>query len=122
MRLRALTLLLVRTKAISVGYLGDISDGTYATFLDACHQYAMTPVTHKCNALDCGALDLFADLMVVTPLAGVALAVAAEGAASLNITLLATRATERGTYFRLNAQPRAQLQALVASVLYRTGI
>jgi len=110
MRLRALPLLLVRTGAISVGYLGDVADGT---FLDACHHHAMTPVTRSCTALDCGALDPLADLIVVTPLTGVALAVAAAGASTLNITLLATRATVEGNYFRLNAQPRAQLRALV---------
>ena len=116
------TLLLAGTcVSTKVGWLGDIEDDTYAAFLVAANSYNVTPynvtpVTHFSapTAAACGDLDGLRDCAaVVTPLTGTLLTVAAQRAADLNLTLLTTRSTEEGSYYRLGPQPRHRLQALV---------
>ena len=101
--------------ATTVGYLGEPEDDTYAAFLRAAQQYDATPVAHFCEtAVACGDLDGLRDCAaVVTPLTGTLLTVAAQRAADLNLTLLTTRSTEEGSYYRLGPQPRHRLRALV---------
>ena len=96
-----------------VGWLGDIDDDTYAVFMHAAQRYDVTP--HFCEtAAACGDLDGLRDCAaVVTPLTGTLLEVAAQSASDLNLTLLTTRSTEEGSYYRLGPQPRHRLQALV---------
>ena len=93
-----------------VGWLGDIDDDTYAVFMHAAQRYDVTP--HFCEtAAACGDLDGLRG--IVTPLTGTLLEVAAQSASDLNLTLLTTRSTEEGSYYRLGPQPRHRLQALV---------
>ena len=103
--------------ATTVGYLGEPDDDTYAVFMHAAQRYDVTPlfITHFCEtAVACGDLDGLRDCAaVVTPLTGTLLTVAAQRAADLNLTLLTTRTTEEGSYYRLGPQPRHRLQALV---------
>ena len=109
------TLLLAGTGvSTKVGWLGDIEDDTYAAFLVAANSYNVTFETHFCaTAVACGDLDGLQNCAaVVTPLTGTLLEVAAQSASELNLTLLTTRSTEGGSYYRLGPQPRHRLQAL----------
>ena len=101
--------------ATTVGYLGEPDDDTYAVFMEATQRYDATPATHFCEtATACGDLDGLRDCAaVVTPLTGTLLEVAAQSASELNLTLLATRSTDEGSYYRLGPQPLHRLQALV---------
>ena len=101
--------------ATTVGYLGEPDDDTYAVFMEATQRYDATPATHFCEtATACGDLDSLQNCAaVVTPLTDTLLEVAAQRASELNLTLLTTRSTEEGSYYRLGPQPRHRLQALV---------
>ena len=110
------TLLLAGTGvSTKVGWLGDIEDDTYAAFRVAANSYNVTFETHFCaTAVACGDLDGLQNCAaVVTPLTGTLLEVAAQSASDLNLTLLTTRSTEGGSYYRLGPQPLHRLRALV---------